>query len=74
MDHNNAVYGVDVAKRNLVTAGYELQTPVVVANLPESIAAWLAQLPRGATVAMEACSGQVFSDTSIGCLAADLCS
>lgn len=54
MDHNNAVYGVDVAKRNLVTAGYEVQTPVVVPNRPESIAVWLAKLPRGATVAMEA--------------------
>ena len=54
MDHNQAVYGVDVSKRNLVIAGYDEQTPVVVANLPESIAAWLAKLPRGATVAMEA--------------------
>ena len=54
MDHNKAVYGVDVSKRNLVTAGYDEPTPVVVANLPESIATWLARLPRGATVAMEA--------------------
>jgi transposase len=54
MDHNKAVYGVDVSKRNLVIAGYDEQTPVVVPNLPESIAAWLAKLPRGATVAMEA--------------------
>jgi transposase len=54
MDHNNAVYGVDVSKRNLMTARYDAQTPVVVQNLPESIAAWLAGLPRGATVAMEA--------------------
>jgi transposase len=54
MDHNQAVYGVDVSKRNLVIAGYDEQTPVVVANHPESIAAWLTQLPRGATVAMEA--------------------
>jgi transposase len=54
MDHNKAVYGVDVSKRNLVIAGYDEQTPVGVANHPESIAAWLTQLPRGATVAMEA--------------------
>lgn len=54
MDHNNVVYGVDVSKRNLVTVAYDAQTPVVVANLPESIAAWLAGLPRGAAVAMEA--------------------
>jgi transposase len=54
MDHNKAVYGVDVAKRNLVIAEYDAQTPVVVPNLAESIAAWLAQLARGATVAMEA--------------------
>lgn len=53
MDHNT-VYGVDVSKRNLVTAGYDAQTPVVVHNFPESIAAWLASLPRGAAVAMEA--------------------
>jgi transposase len=53
MDHNS-VYGVDVSKRNLVTAEYDAQTPVVVHNLPESIAAWLAGLPRGAAVAMEA--------------------
>ena len=53
MDHNT-VYGVDVSKRNLVTAGYDAQTPVVVHNRPESIAAWLAGLPRGAAVAMEA--------------------
>jgi transposase len=53
MDHNT-VYGVDVSKRNLVTVGYDTQMPVVVHNLPESIAAWLAGLPRGAAVAMEA--------------------
>jgi transposase len=54
MDHNNAVYGVDVSKRNLVIARYDTQALVVVQNTPESIAAWLAGLPRGATVAMEA--------------------
>ncbi len=54
MDNNNAVYGVDVSKAKLVTARYDVQTPVEVDNLPESIAAWLAGLPKGAVVAMEA--------------------
>jgi len=54
MDHNKAVYGVDVSKAKLVIAQYDAQTLTEVDNQPESIAAWLAGLPKGAVVAMEA--------------------
>jgi transposase len=54
MDHNNAVYGVDVSKSNLLTVRYDAQTPAVVPNVAEAIGSWLAGLPQGATVAMEA--------------------
>jgi transposase len=54
MDHNNAVYGVDVSKAKLVTVRYDMQTLVEVDNRAESIAAWLAGLSKGAMVAMEA--------------------
>lgn len=54
MDHNKAVYGVDVSKAELVIAQYDAQAPTEVDNQPESIAAWLAGLPKGAVVAMEA--------------------
>jgi transposase len=54
MDHNNAVYGVDVSKAKLVSARYDVQTPVELDNRPKPIAAWLAALPKGAVVAMEA--------------------
>ena len=54
MDHNNAVYGVDVSKAKLVTVRYGAQTLVEVDNRAEPIAAWLAGLPKGAVIAMEA--------------------
>jgi transposase len=54
MDHNNAVYGVDVSKAKLVIAQYDMHTLVELDNRPESIAVWLASLPKGAVVAMEA--------------------
>lgn len=54
MDHNKAVYGVDVSKAKLVIAQYDAQTLTEVDNQPESIAAWLVGLPKGAVVAMEA--------------------
>ncbi len=54
MDHNNVVYGVDVAKAKLVIARYDVQAPVEVNNQPGAIAVWLASLPKGAVVAMEA--------------------
>ncbi len=54
MDHNNAVYGVDVSKAKLVIARYDMQTLVEIDNRAEAIAAWLAGLPKAAVVAMEA--------------------
>lgn len=54
MDHNPAVYGVDVSKAKLVTVRYDMQTPLEVGNRAEAIAPWLASLPKGAVVAMEA--------------------
>jgi transposase len=54
MDSNDAVYGVDVSKAKLVIARYDVQAPVEIDNAPESIATWLAGLPRDAVVAMEA--------------------
>ena len=54
MDHNNAVYGVDVSKAKQVIAQYDMQTLTEVDNRAESITAWLASLPKGAVVAMEA--------------------
>jgi transposase len=54
MDHNNAVYGVDVSKSNLLIARSDARTPVVVPNVAQSIANWLASVPKGATIAMEA--------------------
>jgi transposase len=55
MDHKQAVYGVDVSKAKLVIAQYGGSLEVVeVDNQVESITAWLASLPPGAVVAMEA--------------------
>jgi transposase len=54
MDHNTVVYGVDVSKAKLVIGQYGVQTLTTVANRAVPIAAWLASLPKGAVVAMEA--------------------
>lgn len=54
MDHNTVVYGVDVSKAKLVIGRYGVQTLTTVANRAEPVAAWLASLPKGAMVAMEA--------------------
>ena len=54
MDHKQAVYGVDVSKATLAIAQYEGETVVEIANAPEAIAAWLASVPAGSAVAMEA--------------------
>jgi len=54
MDHKHAVYGVDVSKATLAIAHYEVETVVEIANAPEPVAAWLAHVPAGAAVAMEA--------------------
>jgi transposase len=54
MDHNTVVYGVDVSKAKLVVEQYGVQARKTIANRIEPIAAWLASLPKGAVVAMEA--------------------
>ncbi len=54
MDHKQAVYGVDVSKATLAIAQYEGETVVGIDNVPEPIAAWLAGVPPGSAVAMEA--------------------
>lgn len=54
MDHKQGVYGVDVCKANLAIASYGGETVVEVCNTPEPIAAWLAGVPAGSAVAMEA--------------------
>lgn len=54
MDHKQAVYGVDVSKAKLAIAQYEGETVVEIDNAPEPIAAWLASVPAGSAVAMEA--------------------
>jgi len=54
MDHKQAVYGVDVSKARLAIAQYESESVVEIANTPEAIAAWLASVPAGSAVAMEA--------------------
>jgi len=54
MDHKQAVYGVDVSKAKLAIAQYEGEAVVEVDNAPEAIAAWLASVPAGSAVAMEA--------------------
>ena len=54
MDHKQAVYGVDVSKATLAIASYEAETVVEISNAPEPIAAWLASVPAGSAVAMEA--------------------
>jgi transposase len=54
MDHNMAVYGVDVSKAKLVIAQYDGQALVEVDNEPASITAWLTGMSKDAVVAMEA--------------------
>jgi transposase len=54
MDNKQAVHGVDVAKAELVIGHGESETLLHIANTPQGIAAWLAQLPAGSWVAMEA--------------------
>ena len=54
MDHKQAVYGVDVAKAKLVIGQYEAEALTEIDNAPEPITAWLARLPAGSIVAMEA--------------------
>ena len=54
MDDKQAVYGVDVAKAELVIGRAETEELLHIANTPQGIATWLAQLPAGSWVAMEA--------------------
>lgn len=54
MDHNQAVFGVDVSSATLAIGMYGSESCHEIGNAPEPIAAWLAQLPRGSVVAMEA--------------------
>lgn len=54
MDHKQAVHGVDVAKAKLVIGQYETEALIEIDNAPEPIVAWLASLPAGSVVAMEA--------------------
>lgn len=48
------VYGVDVSKAMLVVDQYESETLMEIGNAPEPIAAWLASVPAGSVIAMEA--------------------
>ena len=54
MDDKQTVYGVDVAKAELVIGHGETEALLHIANTPQGIAAWLAQLAPGSWVAMEA--------------------
>lgn len=54
MDNKQTVQGVDVAKAELMIGHGESETLLRIANTPQGIAAWLAQLPAGSWVAMEA--------------------
>jgi transposase len=54
MDDKHTVYGVDVAKDELMIGQAESEALLRVANTPQAIAAWLAHLPAGSSVAMEA--------------------
>lgn len=54
MDHNQTVYGVDVSKAKLVIGHYDGLALIEVDNQVEAITTWLAGLPKGAVVAMEA--------------------
>lgn len=54
MDDKLIVYGVDVAKATLEIGRYDVQTMKQINNSAEAIAAWLATIPAGSVVAMEA--------------------
>lgn len=54
MDNKQTVHGVDVAKAELVIGHGETEVLLRISNTPQGIAAWLAQLPAGSWVAMEA--------------------
>ena len=54
MDDKQTVHGVDVAKAELMIGYAESEALLHIANTPQGIAAWLAQLAPGNWVAMEA--------------------
>jgi len=54
MNNKAVVYGVDVSKATLTMGQYESEALNEIANAPEPIAAWLASLPAGSVIAMEA--------------------
>lgn len=54
MDDKHTVHGVDVAKAELIIGHGETEAWLRIANTPQGIAAWLAQLAPGSWVAMEA--------------------
>ena len=54
MDDKLMVYGVDVSKAKLVIGQNESMALSEISNTAESVAAWLASLPVGSVVAMEA--------------------
>ena len=54
MDDKSKVYGVDVSKVTLEIGRYEVEACKQINNAPESIALWLASIPAGSMVAMEA--------------------
>ena len=54
MDDKQTVHGVDVAKAELVIGHAETDALLHIANTPQAITAWLAQLPAGSWIAMEA--------------------
>jgi transposase len=54
MDHKQTVYGVDVSKAKLVMGEYHSEQVMQIDNAAEPIARWLASLPQGSVVAMEA--------------------
>ena len=54
MDDKLTLYGVDVAKAELVLGQAESAATQCIANTPQAIAAWLVQLGAGSVIAMEA--------------------
>lgn len=54
--HVSTYFGVDVDSRFLVTTQYDGEGSTSIANAPKAIERWLAALPPGAVVAMEATS------------------
>jgi len=54
MINKQVVYGVDVAKATLECAIYDSEGTFTVNNSADAIGVWLARLPRGSIIAMEA--------------------